>query len=265
MESLETAKIGFIGFGSIASAMADGLIKSGRVSAENLHACAGHFDALQARTDARGMHAEPDAAALVDAVDLVIVAIKPDKLESVLSPLAAKLANKPILSVAVNWGCSKYDALLPGTRHISTLPNLSVSICEGVTVCEQTHTLTAEEHDLALELLGCLGVVAEVKTELLGAAGAVSGSGPAFIAMVIEALADAAVKHGVPRAIAYKITSQMVAGTAKLQLETGALPAALKDAVCSPGGTTIQGVTELEVAGVRAAFIRAIDATEGHE
>ncbi len=97
----------------------------------------------------------------------------------------------------------------------------------------------------------------------LSVAGTVGGCSPAFIAMVIEALADAAVKHGIPRASAYEMVSQMVAGTAKLQLATGMHPGAMKDAVCSPGGTTIRGVAELEAAGMRSAFIRAIDAIEG--
>ena len=124
-------------------------------------------------------------------------------------------------------------------------------------------TLTEADHDLVFALLDLLGTPVEVETRLLSVAGTVGGCSPAFIAMVIEALADAAVKHGIPRATAYPMVSQMMVGTAKLQLATGMHPGAMKDAVCSPGGTTIRGVAELEAAGMRSAFIRAIDAIEG--
>lgn len=263
MAHLDHTKIGFIGFGNMASALADGFIASDKVPAEHLYACAGHFDALKTRAEARGMHAVGDAAALVDAADLVVIAIKPVMIERVLAPLAGALANKPMISVAAAWDCAAYENLLPGTRHLSTVPNTPVSIGEGVIACEREHTLTADEHALAGELLGSVGTVVEVESRLLSVAGTVGGCGPAFIAMVIEALGDAAVKHGIPRAVAYEMVSQMVAGTAKLQLATGAHPGAMKDAVCSPGGTTIKGVAELEACGLRSAFIRAIDAIEG--
>ena len=256
-------KIGFIGFGNMASAMADGWIASGKVSAGNLYACAGDYDRLLIRTDPREMHACKDAAELVGAVDWVVVAIKPYMIERVLGAVAGQMADKPFISVAAGWDCAAYEKLLPGTRHVSTIPNTPVSINEGVIACERTSSFSADERALANELLGLLGTVVEVETNLLSVAGTVGGCGPAFIAMVIEALGDAAVKHGIPRAKAYEMVSQMVAGTAKLQLATDAHPGAMKDAVCSPGGTTIRGVAELEACGLRSAFIRAIDAIEG--
>lgn len=263
MLSVETAKIGFIGFGNMASAMADGWIASGRVPAGNLYACASRFDTLQARCEARGMRALETARELVEAVDVVVVAIKPYLIEEVLSPLADVLADRAVLSVAAGWNCERYGALLPGVGTLSTIPNTPVSINEGVIACERTTTLDEDGAALVRGLLGLLGSVVEVESRLLSVAGTVGGCSPAFIAMVIEALADAAVKHGIPRATAYTMVSQMVAGTAKLQLATGAHPGAMKDAVCSPGGTTIRGVAELEAAGMRSAFIRAIDAIEG--
>ena len=260
---ISDVKIGFIGFGNMASAMADGWIASGSVPPSNLYACAGRYDRLCERTEARGMQACHDAAELVSQVDWVVVAIKPYLIEDVLGPLAGSLADKPFISVAAGWDCAAYEKLLPGTRHVSTVPNTPVAINEGVIACERVATLRDDERALANELLGLLGSAVEVETRLLSVAGTVGGCSPAFIAMVIEALGDAAVKHGIPRATAYEMVSQMVAGTAKLQLATGAHPGAMKDAVCSPGGTTIKGVAELEAAGMRSAFIRAIDAIEG--
>lgn len=261
--SVSDVRIGFIGFGNMASAMADGWIASGKVPSENLYACAGDYERLLGRTAPRGMHACLNAAELVGKVDWVVVAIKPYMIESVLGAIASQLADVPFISVAAGWDCAAYEKLLPGTHHVSTIPNTPVSINEGVIACERVTTLSSEEHELASDLLALLGTVVEVETRLLSVAGTVGGCGPAFIAMVIEALGDAAVKHGIPRAQAYEMVSQMVAGTAKLQLATGTHPGAMKDAVCSPGGTTIKGVAELEAAGLRSALIRAIDAIEG--
>ena len=256
-------KIGFIGFGNMASAMADGWIASGKVPAGNLYACASDYERLLGRTTSRGMHACKDAADLASAVDWVVIAIKPYLIEKVLGSISEQLVGKPFISVAAGWDCAAYEKLLPGARHVSTIPNTPVSINEGVIACEQAITLSVDEGALAGELLGLLGTVVEVESHLLSVAGTVGGCGPAFIAMVIEALGDAAVKHGIPRAKAYEMVSQMVAGTAKLQLATGAHPGAMKDAVCSPGGTTIKGVAELEACGLRSSFIRAIDVIEG--
>ena len=123
MVDVSQCKIGFIGFGNMASAMADGWIASGVVPAGNLYACAGRYEALVPRCGARGMHALAGAAEVVDAADVVVIAIKPYMIESVLPPLAGALASKAILSVAAGWGCERYEELLAGTHHLSTVPN----------------------------------------------------------------------------------------------------------------------------------------------
>ena len=253
-------RIGFIGFGNMASAMADGWIAAG-VDAGRMCACAGHFDALRERCEARGMTACSGAAEVVEASDLLIVAVKPHLIAEVVGPLADELSGKAVLSVAWGWDCAKWEELLPGAAHLSCVPNTPVSVNEGVIAVERASTMGAEIRAEVLDLLGKLGLVVELESRLLFVGGTVGGCSPAFVAMGIEALADAAVKHGIPRADAYRIVSQMMLGTAKLQLETGEHPAAMKDAVCSPGGATIRGVAELEASGLRAALIRAVDAT----
>ncbi|MDO4437678.1 MAG: pyrroline-5-carboxylate reductase [Coriobacteriaceae bacterium] len=260
---LRSVNIGFIGFGNMASAMADGWIASGAIAPERMYACAGRFDALKDRCDARGMAALAGAADVAQRCDVIVVAVKPYMIERVLAPVADMLGGKVILSVAAGWDCAAYERVIPGAHHISTVPNTPVAINEGVIACEKTSTLLDDERELVFALLGLLGKPVEVETRLLSVAGTVGGCSPAFIAMVIEALGDAAVKHGIPRATAYEMVSQMMVGTAKLQLTTGTHPGAMKDAVCSPGGTTIKGVAELEAAGMRSAFIRAIDVIEG--
>lgn len=256
-------RIGFIGFGNMASAMADGWIASGSIAGDRMCACAGRYDALVERCDRRGMRAMRTAAEVAAAADVLVVAVKPYMIEGVLGPIAGALTGKVVLSVAAGWDCAAYERVIPGTRHLSTVPNTPVAINEGVIACEKTSTLTDDDRTLLFELLGLLGKAVEVETRLLSVAGTVGGCAPAFVAMVIEALGDAAVKHGIPRATAYEIVSQMMVGTARLQLETGQHPGAMKDAVCSPGGTTIKGVAELERCGMRSAFISAIDAIEG--
>lgn len=256
-------RIGFMGFGNMASAMADGWIASGAIAGDRMCACAGRYDALVERCDRRGMRAMRTAAEVAAAADVLVVAVKPYMIEGVLGPIAGALAGKVVLSVAAGWDCAAYERVIPGTRHLSTVPNTPVAINEGVIACEKTSTLTDDDRALLFELLGLLGKPVEVETRLLSVAGTVGGCAPAFVAMVIEALGDAAVKHGIPRTTAYEIVSQMMVGTARLQLETGQHPGAMKDAVCSPGGTTIKGVAELERCGMRSAFISAIDAIEG--
>lgn len=256
-------KIGFIGFGNMASAMADGWIASGKVAASDMVACAGRYEALVPRCERRGIAALRDAAEVVAASDIVVAAVKPYLIESVLAPVSDALAGKIVLSVAWGWDCAKWEGAFPGVHHASTVPNTPVSVNEGVIACEKTSTLDAHEAEQVCELLEALGTVVELDSSLLWVGGTTASCAPAFIAMAIEALADAAVKNGIPRADAYRIVSAMMAGTAKLQLATGQHPAAMKDAVCSPGGATIKGVAALEAAGMRDAFIRAIDATLG--
>ena len=133
----------------------------------------------------------------------------------------------------------------------------------GVIACEQRHSLADEELEAFENLFGRIALIEWVDGKLLSTASSIAGCGPAFAAMFLESLGDAGVKHGLPRATAYRLAAQMMMGTAKLHLETGTHPGAMKDAVCSPGGTTIKGVAALEKDGFRGCVIDAIDAIEG--
>ena len=208
-------------------------------------------------------HGECRADWLAEFADMVIVAVKPHQVEAVLSPVKELLAGKIVVSVAAGMTFGKYETILaPGTHHLSTVPNTPVAVGEGIVVCERLHSLSDAEWKETERLFSHVGLVMQVDTPLLGLAGTICGCGPAFVAMFIEALADAAVKHGIARADAYRMVSQMVVGTGKLQLATGQHPGAMKDAVCSPGGTTIVGVAELERKGFRGAVIDAVDAIQ---
>lgn len=156
-------KIGFVGFGNMASAMADGWIAAG-VAASDMCACAGHYDALVERCETRGMVACRDAAEVVAASDIVVAAVKPYMIEKVFAPLKDALADKVVLSVAWTWDSVKWEQVLPGVAHISTVPNTPVSVGEGVIACEKSSTLNGEQRAVVLDLLGKLGTVVELDT-----------------------------------------------------------------------------------------------------
>ena len=194
---------------------------------------------------------------------LLAETVEGEKISQVVQPVKEALGKKLVISVAAGYPFDRLEQdLAPGTHHLSTVPNTPVSVGEGVIICEEKHSLTAEEYRLVQALFAPLGLMQPVETHLMGIAGTVSGCGPAFVSMFIEALGDAGVMHGLPRATAYRLAGQMVAGTGKLLVEQGAHPGTMKDAVCSPAGTTIVGVAALERKGLRSAVIDAVDAIQ---
>ena len=256
--------LGFIGFGNMARAIADGLLLKKTVKPEQIYACAKNWDKLCQNAKTRGIHPCRDVRETVENAAIVIIAVKPYMVEAVVSPVKEQLRPKTVLSVAAGMPFETYEKLLaPGTHHLSTVPNTPVSVGEGIFVCEERHSLSEEEKETVVRLFSSIALMEFVDTKQLSVAGTVAGCGPAFASMFIEALADGAVKHGLSRAAAYRLASQMMIGTGKLQIETSKHPGAMKDAVCSPGGTTIIGVAELERKGLRSAVIDAIDAIEG--
>ena len=255
--------VGFLGFGNMAQAMADGLLRAQALPAGQLLASAHHWERLAANTQRRGMVPCRDNRELAQKSDLIIAAVKPYLLEEVLAPLREDLRGKAVVSVAAGWSFARLSQLLgEGVRCLCAMPNTPVSVGEGVILLEQDHSLTPGEYEEVTGLLAHLGTVEALPAGQMGIAGTLSGCGPAYAAMFLEALGDAGVLHGLPRALAYRLAAQMLAGAGKLQLETGAHPGAMKDAVCSPGGTTIVGVAELERKGFRGAVIGAIDAVQ---
>lgn len=256
-------KIGFLGFGNMAQAMANGLVYKNAVKPEQIYACAKNWEKLCRNTEEKGFRPCRDAAELVEHSDMVVIAVKPHLVEEVIAPIKEKLVGKVVVSVVASFPFAKYEEILaPNTHHISTLPNTPVSIGEGVILLENKHSLSPEEYDSLVNLFSQIALLETLEAKYMGIGGTISGCGPAFTSMYIEALADAGVLHGLPRDLAYKLASQMVVGTGKLQLMTGSHPGAMKDAVCSPGGTTIVGVAALERKGLRSAVIDAVDAVQ---
>ena len=261
---IKEVKIGFVGYGNMAQAMASGWVNKGSIQPGQIYATARNQEKLVKNCEILGVHAVEFTEDLVDKVDVVILAVKPYQIKDVVEPVREKLQEKIILSVAAGFTYEMYkEILLEGSAHVSTIPNTPVSISEGIIVLEKTHSLSNEEYTLVFDLLSELGLVQPVETEQLDVGGTLAGCGPAFASMFIEALADGAVKYGLSRDEAYKLASQMIVGTGKMQLETNAHPGVMKDQVTSPGGTTIKGVAALEENGFRSAVIQAFDAIEG--
>ena len=253
--------IGFIGMGSMAQAIAWGFVRSGKVDSQKLFAYAPHQDKLQSNAKRIGFIPCASLPELAAASDICIMCCKPYQIEAVLREISSLLPGRVLLSVAAGWDFARYSPLLPaGTRFQFIMPNTPVMTGDGVLLFEAAHSLETEERTQLMELFGCLGLVRELPSHLMGIGGTITGCGPAFVDMMMEAFADAAVKYGIARPLAYELVSQMVLGSAKLQAITGRHPGQLKDEVCSPGGTTILGVEALEKAGLRAACLDAVQA-----
>lgn len=253
-------KIGFIGMGNMAKAIAAGMIGKQLIAGEKVYAYAPHFDKLQKNAQEIGFVPCENIHELVEAADTLVMACKPYQIEGVLDEIRDQLGGKALLSIAAGWDYKKYEPLVAKSTRIQfVMPNTPAMVGEGVLLFEKTNSLRDEERRQIKDIFSALGLIVELPSHLMGIGSALAGCGPAFIDLVIEALGDAGVKYGVPRAKAYAMVSQMILGSAKLQLETGEHPGVLKDNVCSPAGTTIRGVNALERAGLRAAFLDAID------
>lgn len=257
-------KIGFIGMGNMAQAIASGMIQNELWDKENMYAYAPNQDKLKKNATAIGFIAVDSLQALVNEVDTLVMACKPYQIEAVLGEIKNQIKEKSILSIALGWNFEKYQKYVDASTKVQfIMPNTPAKVSEGVFLFEQTNSLEDADRTQAMDIFSKLGKVAELPSNLMGIGGAITGCGPAFVDLFLEGFADAAVKYGIPRTLAYELVSQTVLGSAKLQLETGEHPGVLKDAVCSPGGSTIRGVDALEHAGLRAACIDAIDAVMG--
>lgn len=227
-----------------------------------LAATALHLDKLERNCQARGMRTLANAADLVTWSDLVVLAVKPWQLTDLIPPLATCLQEKIVVSIAAGKTFDDLEALIPGTSHITALPNLPVAVGQGLLICEERHSLQGQQLASFEEVFGQIAEIFYLPPDQFSAGASISGCGPAFTAMYVEALADVGVKHGLKRDLALSLAAKMTSGAGSL-LATGLHPALLKDQVCSPGGTTIRGVIALERHGFRAAVTEAIDTIEG--
>lgn len=255
-------KIGFIGMGNMASSIVGGCINSHWISPTSVYAYDIDQEKVKAMQDNYGINiiTNGQEVDMVNQVDIVVLAIKPNIVESVIEKIKDSLDNKVVVSIVAGYTFDRYQALLlPTTRHISVMPNTPALVKQGMTLLEKENTLTKEELQFVSEMFASFGKVEVLPSYQMKAGGAISGCGPAFVYMMIEALADGGVKQGLPRDVAYRLASQTIIGAGTMQQVTNTHPAILKDNVCSPGGITIKGVQALEEHNFRAAVIRAIE------
>lgn len=252
-------KIGFIGMGNMAIAIAGGLVDKNVYAKENIYAYAPNQDKLKKNSEIIGFNPVASLDELVDACDTVIIACKPYQIDDVLGQVGSRLSGKNLISIAAGWTFDSFASKTQDVKIQCIMPNTPAMVGEGVFLFEETCSLDDTDKFELRSMFEALGVVVDMPTRLMGIGGAVSGCGPAFMDMVMEAYADAAVKYGIARGTAYKLVAQTMLGSAKLQLETGKHPGVLKDEVCSPNGTTIRGVASLEEHGLRSACIKSID------
>lgn len=199
----------------------------------------------------------------IDQSDIIILAIKPQFLKDALEKLKSNDLNKKIfVSIAPGININKIKEIIgDNIRVVRAMPNTPAMVLAGMSaICFSTDSYTDEDRDLIFQFFSSFGETVELNEKQLDMVVPVSGSSPAYVYMLIEAMADAGVLFGLPRDVAYKLSAQSVYGSAKMVLETGEHPGALKDAVCSPGGTTIEAVSSLEQTGFRSSIIEAMKA-----
>lgn len=251
-------KTGFIGVGNMGGSVLCGAVASGACSAGDVYACSLAFSDKVRELNINVTNLEE----LVKKSDYIILCIKPDGFQKLLSEIKAieGYDTKVYVSIAAGIGIDYIKSILGDVKVIRTMPNLPLSVGGGMTVIAADGKVTSEELAFAEGIFGGSGRTLRVAEDKISAYTALSGSGPAYAFIFIEALADAAVKAGIPRQEAYTVASQTLFGSALMQLETGMHPAQLKDMVCSPGGTTIDAVASLENDGFRKAVMNAVSA-----
>ena len=197
---------------------------------------------------------------MAENADLIIIAVKPIYVQNVIDEIRGVLNGKAVLSIAAGWTVDMLSRALSGTgaTYLRVMPNTPALVGEGMTALCDDSTFSKEDFEYAKGIFDSVGKTRILPERLFDGVVAISGSSPAYVYMLIEAMADAGVREGLPRVYAYEMAAQSVLGSALMVLSSGTHPAALKDAVCSPGGTTIEAVEELERKGFRAAIMDAM-------
>lgn len=255
-------RLGIIGGGVMAEAIFTRLLASNLYAAETVLISEPQPQRRDFLAQTYQVQVTADNQDTLEASEALLLAIKPQVLDRVISQLL--LENRQhhplILSILAGVTLARLEAAFPNFPVIRVMPNTPATVGAGMTAIAGGSQCEPHHLSLGKSLFAAVGDVVEVPESMMDAVTGLSGSGPAFVAMMIEALSDGGVAAGLPRAIAANLALQTVLGTAQLLKETGLHPAQLKDNVCSPGGTTIAGVRTLEKAGFRSAMIEAVNA-----
>ena len=252
--------LGILGFGKVGEAIAVGLLRRNVLRPEQLLASARRSESAASATERTGVSVGTDNHAVIRGADTLIVAVKPQSVKALLQEARTELRpDTLIISVAASVTTKAIEALLPeGTPVIRVMPNTPCLLGEGMSVIARGTHASADHIALAEAIFCAVGRTIIMDERHMDSVTGLSGSGPAYIYLVIESLAEAGVKLGIPRDTATILSAQTVLGAARMVLEHGAHPALLKDAVTTPAGCTIDGLLELEEGGLRVTLVKAV-------
>lgn len=258
---MERQKIGFIGAGAMAEAIIKGLIANNIISANQIYVAdinSKRLEYMQAQYDINIATHNID---LIDKVDILVMAIKPQFFDAVAT---AEFINKLqsstlIVSIMGSVNIAQIQSKFPNNKIIRTMPNTPLAVGAGMTAVVAGAGVAQTDLDFVCGIFAACGEIIVVTESQIEAVTAISGCGPGYVFMLIDALADGGVRAGLPRDVSIKLAAQTFMGSGKMQIQTGIHPAVLRDQVTSPGGTTIAGISTLEKYSVRSAFIEAID------
>lgn len=259
---MSTKRIGFIGAGRMAQALAEGFLKKGVVTPDSLMASDVSAAARERFRAATGAAVTANNLEVVQRQEVIFLAVKPQSMTDLLKELAGRVSsNQLIVSIAAGVSLAKMESSLGNScRVVRVMPNTPCLVGQGAAAYALGSYATEDDGRLVGDLLSAVGAAVRVEERLMDAVTALSGSGPAFAYVMIEAMADAGVRHGLPRDTACLLAAQTLKGAAEMVLVTGSPPSLLKEQVTSPGGTTIAGLVAMESAGFRGAVFAAVQA-----
>lgn len=262
MKGLLDKRIAFIGAGNMGEALIKGLLGAGRVRAEQLIAADVRADRLAAIRERYHIETLADNRKAANKAQILLLAVKPQVMDHLLLELRGAVSEDHlVLSIAAGIRTAFIEARLsPTTRVVRIMPNTPALVLAGASAIASGQHARPEDLEIARQILEAVGRVVHVEEGLMDAVTGLSGSGPAYIFVVIEALSDAGVRMGLSREVAMLLAAQTVLGAARMVLETGDHPARLRDTVTSPGGTTLAGLHVLEQAGLRGTLMAAVEA-----
>jgi len=260
---VQQKKLGFIGAGTMAKAIINGIINSGIVSKENIIASEIFPEVAQKAQQETGVKITDNNKELVESSDVITLCVKPYTIEEVLKELKDSLTeDKLIVSIAAGINTKTIEDIFEKKIPvIRVMPNTPTLIREGMSAVCKGKYATEKDAGFVTELFRALGRCVEVEEKFINAVTGISGSGPAFMYLIIDALADGGVKMGLKKDTAVELAAQTAIGAAKMVLETGKHPAVLKDEVTTPGGCTIAGLSVMENEHVRSALIKTVQET----
>jgi len=254
-------RLAFIGGGNMCEAIISGAVHSSVIDPGNITVNDISRPRLEYLREKYGVRTETHYKDAVNQASIVVLSVKPQVFNEISKEISQLLTDKAVISIMAGWGNKKLSALLNKyTRYLRVMPNMPAMAGCAMSVLSTDNTLSEEEYTFAKNLFSSIGQIEELPERLFNAVIGISGSGPAYAYMFIEALADAGVLYGLPRETAYRLAAQTIKGSATMVQSTGLHPGVLKDMVCSPGGTTIQAVKMLEDRALRGTIIAGVEA-----